>query len=269
MSTDLQTRPIADRRWNRANFTAIRQPRDSFDSLYDTFGSLLSPDDFRDQLVAELGAGTGHVSRMLLTAGVKHIVAVEPSDAFPALVENLQDAQFRVDCLNCTFDRLPGNGGLDFVFAIDSLHHLPDPRPAVHAAFAALRPGGRIAVTLYSREGWNALLPLVSLTRTVGRHLPHAMQSALAWALCGPVSLYTALCQFLPLPMRESARRLLSPLPLAERQNGIRNDLSSGYTKHYNKMDAQLLLAEAGFCEIEMYHRHGYSWSAVGVKPAE
>lgn len=269
MSTELQIRTTAALGQKWKYFTITHEPCDSVDKLHDTFGCLLSPDDYRDQRVAEIGAGTGRFSRTLLAAGVKHLVAVEPSDAFPALVANLYDERYRVDCLNCTGDRLPPTSNLDYVFAVGMLHHQPDPRPIVHAAFQALRPEGRMVVSVYSQEGWQVLRPLVQMTRAAGRHLPSPVQWALAWCLCALLSLYVALCRFMPLPLRKCAREVMAPLRLGKRHEVICNQLNAAYTKHYNKMEAQLLLAEAGFCEIEMHRCHGYCWSAMGTKPAD
>src|SRR5262249_2003260 len=157
----------------------------------------------------------------------------------PALVENLADEEFRVDCLNCSSEFLPADSDLDFVFAVGALHHLRDPRPALHAAFDALRPGGRIAICLYGQEGWSFVLPLLKLTRASARHLPSVLREAKAWTLTVPVSAYAALCRFLPLPLYKVTRQAMGPLSFAERRCVIRNQLNAHYTKHYNETEAR------------------------------
>ena len=63
------------------------------------------------------------------------------------------------------------------------LHHIPDPRPVMEAARRALRPGGRMAVWIYGREGNEAYLALAEPVRALTTRLPHAALSALAWSL--------------------------------------------------------------------------------------
>ena len=38
---------------------------------------------------------------------------------------------------------------------------------------------------------------------------------------------------------------------------------------HFSANDAgyRALLEDAGFRDVELYHRHGYSWSVLGTKP--
>src|SRR5262245_39383000 len=144
---------------------------------------------------------------------------------------------------------------------------MPDPRPALQAAFNSLRPGGPIAIWLYGQEGWSFILPLVKLTRAAARHLPSVLRTAMAWTLSVPVSAHVALSRFLPLPLHKVARQAMGPLSFAERHRVIRNQLNAHYTKHYNETEARQLLEEAGFCDIQTYHRLGCSWSLVGVKP--
>src|SRR5262249_61229773 len=108
-----------------------------------------------------MGSGTGRIAAILRSAGVAHLVAVEPSAAFEVLRENLAGQRDRVTLLRLTGDAAPPSGDLDYVFSIGVLHHIPDPAPVVRAAYAALRPGGRIAVWLYGREGNAAYLSVL------------------------------------------------------------------------------------------------------------
>ena len=109
---------------------------------------------------------------MLLEAGVQHIVAVEPSDAFAVLVRNIRNSE-KVTCLKITGDQLPPYENLNYIFSIGVLHQIPDPKPVVEAAFRALRPGGHFLVWLYGKEGDN----LSSMTRLT----PHMQNTILAW----------------------------------------------------------------------------------------
>ncbi len=62
---------------------------------------------------------------------------------------------------------------MDFVLSIGVLHHIPDPAPVFPRRVFALRPGGRMAVWLYGREGNAAYLAAVRPLRAITRRLPH------------------------------------------------------------------------------------------------
>jgi hypothetical protein len=46
----------------------------------------------------------------------------------------------------------------------------------------------------------------------------------------------------------------------------IYDQLNPSYLKYYRKHEAIGLLETAGFQDIEIHHRHGYSWSVKGKK---
>jgi len=86
----------------------------SLELFSDILGPLLSPDHFKDCRVAEIGSGAGRIVNMLLEAGAQHVIALEPSDAFKILRENLRQPE-RVTCLQTTGDQLPVYGDLDYI----------------------------------------------------------------------------------------------------------------------------------------------------------
>ena len=108
----------------------------SVELFSDILFPFLAVEEIKGCRVAEIGSGTGRIVNMLLEAGVQHIVAVEPSDAFAVLVRNLRNSE-KVTCLKITGDHLPAYGDLDYIFSIGVLLHtlLPrrDPAPEYDA----------------------------------------------------------------------------------------------------------------------------------------
>src|SRR3954471_10330854 len=49
---------------------------------------LLSIDDVRGKIVADVGSGTGRIVNMLLDAGAAHVTALEPSESFAVVAAN-------------------------------------------------------------------------------------------------------------------------------------------------------------------------------------
>jgi SAM-dependent methyltransferase len=138
---------------------------------------------------------------MLLEAGAKHVIAVEPSDAFEVLCRNIREPE-KVTCPKITGDQLPAYGNLDYIFAIGVLHHIKDPGPVVQAALKALRPGEKFLVWLYGKEGNTLYLLLLKPLRIITKQMPHFILATLVEIIYWPVAFYVSLCHRFPLPLR-------------------------------------------------------------------
>jgi SAM-dependent methyltransferase len=267
MNDRVAERTIADfgRQW-----TAYRDNGGYYGSLdmwRDIVGPLLSPEEVAGRRVLEIGSGTGRIASMLLSAGVGHLTAVEPSAAFDVLRDNLRDHGNRVTFLQLTGDAVPARGDQDYAFAIGVLHHIPDPAPVARAAYGVLRPGGRFVAWLYGREGNGLYLALLTPMRAVTQRLPHAALAALVRLVDVALVAYIALCRVLPLPLRGYMRDVMARLDASKRRLTIYDQLNPAHAKYYTREEVRDLLAEAGFQNIVLHHRHGYSWTVVGTRP--
>jgi len=267
MTDHLQARTIADfgEQW-----TAYPDNDGFFGSaalFNDIFEPLVSDRDVRGKRVAEIGAGTGRFVNVLARAGATHIVAVEPSSAFDVLRVNTKEFSERITYLAVTGEHLPPDGTLDFVFIIGVLHHIPDPGPVVSAAFHALRPGGRLAVWVYGREGNTLYLLLARSMWWCTRRLPHGALAVLVSALYPVFWCYLQAARWLPLPLASYMRRVMLPLTPAKRRVVIYDQLNPAYAKYYTRDEAREALAKVGFADLRLHHRHGYSWTVVGTRP--
>lgn len=239
----------------------------SLDLFRDMFQPLVSPEEIAGRRVADIGSGTGRIVGMLLQAGAAHVLAVEPSKAFEVLRANLSGAADRVSFLNAPGEAIPPSGDLDLVFSYGVLHHIPDPLPTARAALAALRPGGRFVVWLYGREGNRLYLAAILPLRAVTRRLPHAVLARLAEVLRVLADAYGFLCRFLPLPMRCYMLEVMAKLSPDKRSLNIYDQLNPAYAKYYSRRECVELMEAAGFTDIRIHHRHGYSWTVAATKP--
>jgi SAM-dependent methyltransferase len=239
----------------------------SLDLLADKLGELLSPSDFAGTRVADIGSGAGRIVRMLLAAGAKHVTAVEPSQGVEVLRRNVREFGDRVRVVHGPGEALPADLGADFVTAIGVIQFIPDPLPVLRAVRAALRPGGRAVIWVYSAEGNRLYRGALGALRLVTPHLPHFVLSALATVLTVALDIYTIACRWLPLPLRDYLLTVLSKCTFSKRKYTIYDQLNPTYVRFYRRDELIELLERGGFCDVRVQGRHGYSWTAVAVNP--
>lgn len=240
----------------------------SLELLSDALGSLLSPADFAGARVGDIGSGAGRIVRMLIAAGAEHVTAVEPSRGVEALRRNVAEFGERVRVVHGPGEALPADLSADFVTAIGVIQFIPDPFPVLRAARAALRPGGRVVIWVYSAEGNRCYRAVLGALRSVTPHLPHAALSALSSVLTLLLDVYTFACRWLPLPLRDYLLQVLSKCTREKRKYTIYDQLNPSFVKFYRRAELVELLEHCGFEDVRVHDRHGYSWTAVAVKPA-
>jgi SAM-dependent methyltransferase len=267
VSDQLQARTIADFGEQWTTYPTNEGFFGSAALFNDIFHPLLSDRDVKGCRVAEIGAGTGRFINVLADAGASHVVAVEPSDAFRVLKQNTARHERRITYLPVTGDQLPATADLDYVFVIGVLHHIPDPDPVVIAAFRALRPGGKLALWLYGREGNTAYLALARTLWFVSRRVPHPALALLVWALYPALWAYMTASRWLSLPLSAYMTRVIRPLTPAKRRLVMYDQLNPAYAKYYRREEAEDVLRRNGFVDVHLHHRHGYSWTVVGTRP--
>lgn len=236
------------------------------EELADILHPFLAESDLTGARIGEIGAGTGRITRMLLLAGAARVEAFEPSDAFDVLVRELRNFD-NCHCHKLRGDQIPPDLGVDLLLSIGVVHHIPDPQEVLVAARKALRPGGRILIWIYGREGNRLYLAVAEPVRKLTRILPSGLLSLLAWWTTPLLWLYTRLAFVLPLPMRAYMKEVLSKLTFRQLHANIFDQLHPAYAKYYTQNEARALLSESGFVDVELHHRHGYSWTVTGKRP--
>jgi SAM-dependent methyltransferase len=266
MPEDLESRTIRDfgEQWNA--FSKNEGFYGSAELFFDAF-PLVTTSDVEKAVVLDVGSGTGRIVRMLLSIGADHVIAVEPSSAFSVLQQNLQDCRERVTCLKRRCEDLELDREVDLVVSYGVFHHIPDPVPPLQAAFRCLKPGGKICVWLYGKEGNELYLACIRPLRLIATKLPHSMLQALCYGFDLTLGVYVFACRFVPLPMRGYMKEIVSHLSPEQRRLVIYDQLNPAYAKYYTGDEACELLRQGGFKDIQCCHRHGYSWTVAGTKP--
>jgi SAM-dependent methyltransferase len=238
----------------------------SVELLKDIVEPLLPLEQLRGITAAEIGSGAGRLVNMMMQAGVARLYALEPSKAVEALKQNVSHHFDRVEILNMRGDQLPPLN-LDLVISIGVVHHIPDPDPVMRAAYAALKPGGRILLWLYGREGNELYLSIFGPLRTITRRLPHFLLVPIAHALSFGAGVYLSLARIMPLPMRAYVINIFGRFDRHTRFLAVYDQLNPTYARYYTRSEAIDLLNRAGFANIQAFHRHAYSWTVLGTRP--
>jgi SAM-dependent methyltransferase len=229
----------------------------------DVLAPLVRIEDLRGTTVAEIGCGNGRFLKIMARHAAK-VIGVDPGDSVSNARAWTRDAQ-NVDIVRASVYQLPALPPLDHVFSIGVVHHLPDPARALRIMRDLLKPGGRCTIWVYGKEGNELYLRTFGALRRVTTMMPHAMLHALATALVPPLRAYIAACRVLPLPMRHYTRAVLRPLDRNALRLNIYDQLNPAIAAYWTGDEVRMLMAGAGFRDVTLHHRHGYSWTATGV----
>jgi SAM-dependent methyltransferase len=110
-----------------------------------------SPEDLEGKTILDVGCGMGRFAEVASAWGAR-VVGVDLSVAAEAAQRNLGDRPNTAFLQADVFNLPLRPESFDLIYSIGVLHHTPD----THAAFAQLprllRPGGRIAIWVYTRQ---------------------------------------------------------------------------------------------------------------------
>jgi SAM-dependent methyltransferase len=151
------------RQWNWFARTQLDRPEEgrieSEQSFFKKTG--WSSSDLDGKTVLDAGCGMGRFTDVAARHGAR-VVGADLSRAVDAAHENLADRE-SVALLQADILDLPLRpGSFDLIFSIGVLHHTPDTRAAFEALVPLLKPGGRIAIWIYSGEPRDRVFSLFS-----------------------------------------------------------------------------------------------------------
>jgi SAM-dependent methyltransferase len=111
----------------------------------------LRPEELKGKLVLDVGCGMGRFAEVATRWGAR-VVGIDLSAAAEVAAKNLADRDFvafQADVFSLPF----APESFDVIYSVGVLHHTPDCEAAVKALAKYLKPGGTLAVWLYS--GYN------------------------------------------------------------------------------------------------------------------
>lgn len=172
------------------------------------------PADLAGKLVLDVGCGMGRFAELATRWGAR-VVGIDLSVAAEVAHQNLQQngngrqaVFFQADVFHLPF----APASFDYIYSLGVLHHTPDCKAAFEALPRLLKPGGRIAVWVYSR--YNNWYRMSDVYRKVTRRMSPELLRKLCY---GVVPLY-AMHQVLrkvPLVGRTASGALAYLIPMS------------------------------------------------------
>ena len=137
--------------WRRFDRTQLDHANRNLSEEDFTKKILASPKDFEGKLVLDVGCGMGRFAEVATRWGAR-VVGIDLSTAVEVATKNLADRDFvavQADVFSLPF----APETFDCIYSMGVLHHTPDCEMAVKTLAKYLKPGGLLAVWLYS--GYN------------------------------------------------------------------------------------------------------------------
>jgi len=155
----------------------------------------LRPEDVKGKVVLDVGCGMGRFAEVATRWGAT-VVGVDLSAAAEVAAHNLKDRNFvalQADVLDLPF----ASESFDCIYSIGVLHHTPDCEAAFRMLPRLLKPGGSLAVWLYS--GYNKWYRFSDFYRKVTHRIP--IRVLHGFLLCAVPILYWLDCRLRAIPL--------------------------------------------------------------------
>ncbi len=168
------------------------------------------PEDLAGKLVLDVGCGMGRFAEVATRWGA-HVVGIDLSLAAEVAARNLANREatfFQADVFHLPF----APESFDLIYSIGVLHHTPDCERAFKVLPGLLKPGGRIAIWLYSR--YNAWYRMSDIYRKVTRRMPPRLLHTLCYGVVPLYGIHKVLRK-IPLVGRPASGALAYAIPMA------------------------------------------------------
>jgi hypothetical protein len=120
---------------------------------------------------------------------------------------------------------------------------------------------------VYGYEGNEIYVLFQKVFRPIIRLLPDQALDVLSGVLSGTAAMYYQVMKKLgSFPLKHYLENVFIPCGKTQRKYITFDQLNPSYAKYYKESEVTKLLTDSGFHEVNTYHRHGYSWTAIGTK---
>jgi SAM-dependent methyltransferase len=226
------------------------------------------PDDLRGKLVLDVGCGMGRFADIASRWGAR-VIGVDLSAAAEVAAHNLSGREnvtiFQADVFTLPF----APASFDFIYSLGVLHHTPNCERAFKVLPRLLKPGGTIAIWLYS--GYNKWYRFSDLYRRATHHIPSQWLRVLCHISLPLYYVHSALRR-IPVAGRPVSALLYQLLPISLHPNTEMRVLdtfdwySPSYQSKHTYEEVFRWFESCGLESLRVLHE---SVSVRGVRPVE
>ncbi|HQO20942.1 MAG TPA: methyltransferase domain-containing protein [Acidobacteriota bacterium] len=243
-------------------------------------------DDFKDKVVFEGGCGKGRHTLTISAYEPSRIVSVDLSEAIfiaaskmAAMKECLpkgKEAPETVFIRGDLKDLPVADSFFDIVFCVGVLHHIDDPRKGLEEMWRILKPGGKLLLWVYAREGNGWIVHLLDplrkgfTSRTPTRFLRimalplTSFLFFLLKAVYGPSSGWGK--RKTPLPYSDYLNSI-STFPFREIDNIVVDHLCPAVAYYLSKEEIEKMFRPLRPTSFTTRWHHRNSWTVLAEKP--
>jgi len=234
----------------------------------DHFPKSFDINQFREKVILEIGSGSGRILQMISRYEPKTLIGVEPSSGFQNLEKNTKSIP-NLKLINKSGADFKADN-LDYIISFGVIHHIPEPDSVFANAFHSLKPGGQLIVWVYGKENNQPYVAIQSMIRNVTKYFPDILLDKISYFLTYIADFYGMMSNNFfnsKLPLTNYLVNVFGPCARQEKKFIIFDQLNPDYAKYYKRVEIQELFTKCGFEILLLFHRHGYSWTAIGRKP--
>lgn len=243
-------------------WTSDEMFRDHFPDKTPPFSTL------EEQVVVDVGSGSGRILQMLSRYKPGTLIGVEPSHGFDILEKNTRHLN-NLTLINSLGEDFTLAKKANYIFSLGVIHHIPLPIATVRNIYSNLVEGGTFVMWVYGFENNVVYVRLQELMRPAIRLIPDHILDGISLILSYMADVYTFLSKVLfrsRLPLTQYLLNLYSKCGRRQKKFIIFDQLNPVYAKYYKREEVISLLHDAGFRNINLFHRNGYSWTAIAKK---
>lgn len=220
----------------------------------------------KNKVICEIGIGSGRILKNLSFFSPQKIFAIEPSESINVAKENNKDVKTEILFKNIPGQEISFNNEIDYIFSLGVIHHIKEDLIVCKKIYQSLKPNGQFIIWVYGKENNKLYLFIFDNLRKITKFLPDKFLNIISIFLNFFLSIYIFLCKYINLPLRKYMINVIGKCSFEKRNYIIFDQLNPSYSKYYLKSEVENLLKKSGFKKIQIFSRHGYSWTAIAEK---
>ncbi|CAA6604959.1 hypothetical protein MTBLM1_40163 [Rhodospirillaceae bacterium LM-1] len=222
--------------------------------------------------------GLGREAYHLLEAGCRRVIVNEIGDEIFRIPQMVPDSANRLILIRSDVLHLPVRSAcLDAAVCDHALQHVLDHRTAYKELSRIVRPGGRVAICVYSWENNWIMTGCIEPTKLILHPLPLKLQRYIAWPMT--VCVFAVIHAFYR-PLSAVAPGVASHLPLFTHMMfwaecrfkflwmAIFDLIHAPVSHHFRQVEVQTLADQHNLVIESLINTNGTLWSMIARKPS-